>query len=84
MPLDKWKTRKKPKFFKRKKPKEQLKEIKSKEKLKCGYFIINNYQQSLSSCFQLKGIEGISVSFYVFYCQWPFIFDFLKVEYQDI
>ena len=77
MPLDKWKTRKKPKFFKRKKPKEQ-------EKLKCGYFITNNYQQSLSSCFQLKGIEGISVSFYVFYCQWPFIFDFLKVEYQDI
>ena len=77
MPLDKWKTRKKPKFFKRKKSKEQ-------EKLKCGYFIINNYQQSLSSCFQLKGIEGISVSFYEFYCQWPFIFDFLKVEYQDI
>ena len=37
MPLDKWKTRKKPKFFKRKKPKEQ-------EKLKCGYFPLNYNQ----------------------------------------
>ena len=40
----------------------------------------SNYQQSLSSSFQLVGIDELCASFYVFYCKWPFIFGFLSKD----